>query len=81
MTTFAERVFDLSGDWLVTVNDSPLNRSLFARHAVRPVITRSQAVNRKKLPDATFGELIIQRKRVKQVSFKTASPPARRAAV
>jgi DNA adenine methylase len=80
MTTFAERVFDLAGDWLATVNDSPLNRSLFARHTVKPVVTRSGAVNKKKLPDATFGELIIQRKPVKQVSFKAAAAPARRAA-
>lgn len=80
MTTFAGRVFDLSGDWLVTVNDSPLNRSLFAKHDVKPVVTRSQAVNRKKLPDATFGELIIQRKKARQVSFATAPVKARRAA-
>lgn len=70
----------VEGDWLVTVNDSPLNRSLFARHTVKPVVTRSGAVNKKKLPDATFGELSIQRKKERQVSFVTAPVKARRAA-
>lgn len=78
MTDFAGRVFDLQGDWLVTINDSPLNRSLFARHDVKPVVTRSGAVNKKKLPEATFGELIIQRRQAKAVVFKTAAVPARR---
>lgn len=80
MTTFAERVFDLAGNWLVTINDSPLNRSLFARHTVKPVVTRSTAVNCKDRPDATFGELIISRKTAKQVSFHTATSKARRVA-
>jgi DNA adenine methylase len=81
MTEFAARVQDLAGDWLVTVNDSPLNRSLFSRHIVKPVVTRSQAVNRKKLPKATFGELIIQRKPAKAIAFTTArSAAVRRAA-
>jgi DNA adenine methylase len=78
MTEFAARVQDLAGDWLVTVNDSPLNRSLFSRHLVKPVVTRSQAVNRKKLPKATFGELIIQRKLSKAVSFRAGKPAAAR---
>lgn len=76
MTEFAARVQDLAGDWLVTVNDSPLNRSLFSRHIVKPVVTGSQAVNRKKLPRATFGELIIQRKPAKRVAFKTGAVAA-----
>jgi DNA adenine methylase len=67
---------DLAGDWIVTVNDSVLNRSLFSRHDVTPVVTRSQSVNRKKLPKATFGELIIRRKMAKRVAFKTASVAA-----
>lgn len=78
MTEFAARVEDLAGDWLVTVNDSPLNRSLFSRHVVQPVVTRSGAVNKKKLPGATFGELIIQRKPAKRVAFRTATVAAAR---
>lgn len=80
MSTFASRVFDLAGDWIVTVNDSPLNRSLFARHTVKPVVTRSGAVNRKKLPEATFGELIIQRKKARPLSLATAPAIPRRMA-
>jgi DNA adenine methylase len=73
MTEFAARVLDLAGDWIVTVNDSALNRSLFSRHDVKPVVTGSQSVNRKKLPKATFGELIIQRKLAKRVTFRTST--------
>ncbi len=73
MTEFAARVHELAGDWIVTVNDCPLNRSLFARHAITPVVTRSQAVNRKKLPEARFGELIIQRKITRPVKFRAAA--------
>lgn len=69
MTAFAARVMDLKGDWLVTVNDSPLNRSLFSRHVIKPVVTPSGAVNRKLKPGATFGELIITRKAPAKVRF------------
>ena len=78
MAEFAARVLDLAGDWIVTVNDSALNRSLFSRHHVKPVVTGSQSVNRKKLPKATFGELIIQRKRARRVAFKTGTVAAAR---
>lgn len=78
MSAFAERVLDLAGDWLVTVNDSPLNRSLFSKHVVTPVVTRSGAVNKKKLPGATFGELIIQRKPAKAAVFRTGQAAAAR---
>jgi DNA adenine methylase len=62
MRGFATRVMALKGDWIVTVNDSPLNRELFGRHDVTPVVTRSGSVNRRLKPDATFGELIIRRR-------------------
>lgn len=80
MSTFAARVLDLAGDWIVTVNDSPLNRSLFTPHTVKPIVTRSGAVNKKKLPDATFGELIIQRKKARPISLATATAIPRRMA-
>lgn len=78
MTEFAARVEDLAGDWIVTVNDSALNRDLFSRHHVKPVVTRSGAVNKKKRPGATFGELIIQKKAAKHVAFKTGKATAAR---
>lgn len=81
MREFAGRVLDLKGDWVVTVNDSPLNRDLFARHCVKPVQTRSGAVNKKKLPGAKFGELIISRKpAAKGVIFRTATRAVKRVA-
>ncbi len=61
MEDFAGRVHQLQGDWIVTVNDSPLNRRLFAGHEILPVVTRSGTVN-KRLHAGTFGELIIRRK-------------------
>jgi len=80
MREFAGRVLDLAGDWVVTVNDSPLNRELFSRHVVKPVVTRSGAVNKKKLPDATFGELVIQRKPAKAAVWRTGKAAAARRA-
>ncbi|MES2598650.1 MAG: DNA adenine methylase [Verrucomicrobiota bacterium] len=73
MDSFAARVDALEGDWLVTVNDCPHNRDLFARHEVKAVVTKSQAVNQRLKPNATFGELVIQpRKRGTQKAFKSA---------
>lgn len=81
MRGFATRVMALQGDWLVTVNDSPVNRELFAAHDVTPVVTRSGSVNRRLRPDATFGELIIRRRLSAAAgALKATSAAARRAA-
>lgn len=81
MTAFAERVEQLQGDWIVTVNDCAHNRRLFAGHEIMPVVTSSGAVNRKTRPSATFGELIIRRRRVRRaVKRPVVALPARRAA-
>lgn len=61
MRAFAEAVRQLRGDWVVTVNDSPLTRSLFKGHELLALTTPSGAANRKALPGATFGELVIRR--------------------
>lgn len=66
MATFAGRVLDLAGDWLVTVNDTPENRELFAKHEITPIVTQSGTVNRRLRPGASFGELIIRRRRGRQ---------------
>lgn len=63
MAGFAEAVKRLQGDWLVTVNDCPENRALFKGHEVRSAVTQSGAVNRKALPSATFGEIIVRRRK------------------
>jgi len=62
MTDFAERVRDLEGDWIVTVNDSPQTRKLFRDHDITPLVTKSGTVNHRTAKGATFGELIIRRK-------------------
>lgn len=67
MSAFAGAVAQLQGDWLVTINDTPQNRALFKGHEIQPVVTHSGAVNRLKRPDATFGELIIRRRRARRV--------------
>lgn len=82
MAAFAERVRGLVGDWVVTVNDSPENRTLFAGHEIQAVTTRSGTVNRRLQQDATFGELLIRRRLKKAVSVPLPLPGAamRRAA-
>lgn len=62
MEAFAGRVLSLEGDWLVTVNDCPANRELFAAHETRAVVTRAQCANQKTHSGRAFGELIIRRK-------------------
>lgn len=62
MADFATKVHQLRADWIVTVNDSPLTRRLFAGHDITPVVTRSGTVNHRTDAGATFGELIIRRK-------------------
>lgn len=72
MRAFAALAQDLAGDWIITVDDSPLNRDLWARHDVTPVVTRNGGVNRLKHPSAAFGELIIRRR--PQRRCKTVAP-------
>ncbi len=79
MTDFATRVQQLQADWIVTVNDSPLNREIFSNHEFRPVVTRSGTVNHRTHAGATFGEIIIRRKVSKAVSF-AAAPALKQAA-
>ena len=62
MAAFAATVAELQGDWLVTINDTPQNRALFKGHEIKPMVTRSGAVNVRLRPSATFGELIIRRR-------------------
>lgn len=88
MTDFAARVHELKGDYIVTVNDCPHNRSLFARDEVTPLVTRSQAVNRRLRPQAAFGELLIRRRLTaagsvraqKTARFRAVAPALKKAA-
>ncbi len=74
------RVHELEGDYIVTVNDCPHNRALFAQDEVTPLVTKSQAVNRRLRPQAAFGELLIRR-RIKAASAARAQKTARFRAV
>lgn len=62
MEAFAARVKALQGDWLVTVNDCPANRALFAGHEMTPIVTRAQCANQRTQAGKTFGEIIIRRR-------------------
>lgn len=59
MRQFRRRVEKLKGQWIVTVDDSPLNRELFSDCSIEPVVTRNQLANGRTHAKATFGELII----------------------
>ena len=62
MAAFAQRVLELEGDWIVTVNNCSENRRHFAGHEITPVTTRSGTVNQRLRPHATFSELLIRRR-------------------
>jgi DNA adenine methylase len=57
MTEFAERVAILKGQWIVTVDDSPLNRELFGRYQIRSFESRNGAA--KSGSGARFVEIIV----------------------
>lgn len=61
MRAFAARVTTLKAAWIVTVDDSPLNRELFADYKFMAVETRNGCLNQKLAHNKVkFGELIIQ---------------------
>ena len=59
MTELKENVSRLKGLWLLTVNDGKFNRRLFKDYRLHAVRSYNGGVNHSKLPQATFGELII----------------------
>jgi len=59
MTEFRDRVDALKGKWMITVDDSEFNRSLWKHCQLRAVTTRNGCVNNRHAPEARFGELII----------------------
>lgn len=75
MREFAELVSGLAGDWIVTVNDCPVNRELFRAHDLTAVQTRGQCANQRSVSVRTFGELIV-RKRLQAACRRSATRPA-----
>lgn len=59
MRQFRRQVGKLKGNWIVTVDDSPLNRDLFSDCQVEAVETRNRLANGRTHAELKFGELII----------------------
>lgn len=68
MGQFHAAVSELSGQWIVTVDDSDLNRSLWAGHDVHYVVSRNGVGNQGRSPGRTFGEMVIYSPGLRQVS-------------
>jgi DNA adenine methylase len=59
MGHFQAAVLSLAGRWIVTVDDSPFNRSLWKGHDIHFVVSRNGVGNQAKAPGRTFGEMVI----------------------
>jgi DNA adenine methylase len=59
MRQFRKRVEKIQGKWIITLDDSPLNRQLFSDCQVQAVTSENRSVNRRTHFNKTFGELII----------------------
>lgn len=59
LTDFRDRVVRLRGKWIVTLDDSALNRSLWKGHDIDFHMTRSGAGNQRSSPSRKFGEMFI----------------------
>ena len=62
MKAFRARLRTLKGTWLVTVDDSPLNRELWSDCHVEAVSTPNGCLNNRTDAGSRFGELIIRPK-------------------
>lgn len=81
MRAFAGLALGLNGDWIITVNDCPVNRELFKGHELMPVVTRAQCSNQRTHSGKSFGELLIRRRRRHTVSrYSVRSEPLAQAA-
>ncbi|MFU8894667.1 MAG: hypothetical protein ACNA8L_13685 [Luteolibacter sp.] len=56
---FRDRVVGLSGQWIVTLDDSVLNRDLWAGHDNEFVVSASGSGNKRKTPNMKFGEMLV----------------------
>lgn len=59
MGQFHAAVVALQGSWIVTVDDSPLNRSLWKNYDCHFITSRNGCGNQALAPNRTFGEMII----------------------
>ena len=72
MREFAGHVSSLQARWIITVDDSPLNRSLWHNHYMEAVTTRNGCGNHAKIPVRHFGELIIHSQSPQQTARMAA---------
>jgi DNA adenine methylase len=59
MGQFQSAVLELSGRWIVTIDDSEFNRRLWSGHDTHFVVSRNGVGNQGKNPGRTFGEMVI----------------------
>lgn len=59
LTGFRDRVITLKSRWIITLDDSPLNRSLWEGYVFDRITTRNGSGNQTLAPARHFGELII----------------------
>jgi hypothetical protein len=59
MVQFHSAVVALAGRWIVTVDDSPLNRDLWQDHDIHFITSRNGCGNQAIDPHRTFGEMIV----------------------
>ena len=59
LTEFRDRVVNLKGSWIVTLDDSPLNRELWKGHDIDFHVTRNGSGNQRLDSSRTFGEMFI----------------------
>lgn len=72
MTEFAERVAQLKGDWIVTLDDSALTRRLFKGWHITGLKTVNGAVNQAHTKGKkTFGEIIVRKQPAPHTSQRT----------
>lgn len=59
MRGLRKRIEKLKGKWLLTVDDSPLNRELFSDCALKALTAQNRLCNNRTHSEVRFGELII----------------------
>lgn len=60
MSEFRDRVREVKGQWIITIDDSEFNRDLFADCQITAVSTPNGCVNHRTSSDSRFGEIIIR---------------------
>lgn len=59
LTEFRDRVETLRSRWIVTLDDSPLNRHLWKKHDIDFIVTRNGSGNQAHGPTRHYGEIIV----------------------